>query len=229
MGPRLLVGALALCATRTSAQVGHLPARSPYQDLEYKQEASFYGGFYNAGRDPAGVAPRDGPMLGMRYDLRIGGPAYLTVKAARVLSERRVIDPRLPEDRRLLGVRDWPLYLADVGISMNITGQKSYRRLVPVISGGLGIASDFKAGDDAGAFRFGTPFALSLGAGLKWTPGGRWLLRADATNHFYQIKYPDTYFTLATDGTQVLNDGDATRVWKANVALTFGASYLLFR
>ena len=67
-------------APALSAQIGHVPQSSPYIDLEYKQEFTIYGGFYNAGSDKVGVAPGNGPMLGARYDLRLGGPASLTTR-----------------------------------------------------------------------------------------------------------------------------------------------------
>ena len=40
------------------AQVGYTPQRSPYVDLEYKQEATVFAGYYNAGTDIVGVARR---------------------------------------------------------------------------------------------------------------------------------------------------------------------------
>jgi len=73
------LGALALVfvATTARAQVGHLPENSPYRDLETRQEFTFFGGHYAAGQDLIGVAPRGGPMFGFRYDIHVGGPAFL--------------------------------------------------------------------------------------------------------------------------------------------------------
>jgi len=68
----------ATMAGPVAAQVGHAPAASPYADLEYRQEFTLYGGYYYAGNDRVGVAPGSGPMVGARYDLRLGGPALLT-------------------------------------------------------------------------------------------------------------------------------------------------------
>lgn len=222
---------LVLCALATPAagQVGHPPNRSPYTDLEFKQEATFFTGYYNAADDPAGVLPRGGVMLGGRYDLRLGGPAYLSVKAAGVLSERTILDPAQPTESRSLGSRSWPLVLADIGLSLNLTGQKSYRHLVPVIAASVGVASDFK-NEDVGQFKFGTPFALSYGAGVKWVPGGRTQWRLDVTNYVHKVEYPDSYFIVsASDGTRILRETTAQSFWKGNLAITLGASYLFFR
>ena len=64
--------AAALLASTAGAQVGYPPERSPYRDLEYRQELTLLTGYYAASADPAGVAPRSGPMLGLRYDVRVG-------------------------------------------------------------------------------------------------------------------------------------------------------------
>jgi len=212
------------------AQVGHVPQRSPYSDLEFRQEATVFGGYYNAGSDRVGVAPGSGPMFGVRYDLRLGGPASLTSKLAYVSAQRTVIDPRRPADDRVVqNDAAWPLYIADVGISLNLTGQRSYRRLVPFINGGLGVATDLKGGADVGAWKFGTPFAFSFGGGLKWVSAGNLQARVDIFDQIYQIKYPNSYYVTASDGTSVLLVQDAKSDWTNNMGFTFGVSYLFFR
>jgi len=229
---RLLASTLATVAIAPSlgAQVGHVPQRSPYIDLEYRQEVSLFGGYYNAGSDQVGVAPGSGPMFGARYDLRLGGPASLTSKVMYVSSQRTVVDPRRPKETRIVQAdAAWPIYIADVGISLNLTGQRSYRRVVPFVNGSLGIATDFKSGADVGAWRFGTPFALSFGGGFKWVPAGNLQVRADVLNQLYQIKYPNSYYVTASDGTSVLTLSDGKSDWTSNIGLSIGISYLFFR
>jgi hypothetical protein len=221
---------LALGASRLSAQVGHIPSRTPYLDLEYRHEWTFYGGYYTASTDPAGVAPRSAPMFGSRYDLRLGGPAYFTVNLAQVQSDRRVIDPKKKPAERLVGTESWPIYLADVGITLNLTGFKSYHHFVPTFGFALGIASDFKGKADVGLYKFGTPFALSVGTGVKWVPASaRWQARLDLGERLYQIKYPNSYYTTETTDAPVLPATQAKNLWKANSSITFGVSYLFFR
>jgi hypothetical protein len=217
-------------ASVLEAQVGHVPQRSPYIDLEYRQEASVFGGYYNAGTDLVGVAPGSGPMFGVRYDLRLGGPASLTSKLAYVSSKRTIIDPRRPAATRVVQAdAAWPIYMADVGISINLTGQRSYRRIVPFVNGGFGVASDLKAQADVGAWKFGTPFALSMGGGVKWVPAGNLQIRADISDQLYQIKYPSSYFITASDGTSVLTVNNKKNDWTSNLGLSIGVSYLFFR
>jgi len=220
----------AAMAGPVAAQVGHVPQASPYTDLEYRQELTFYGGYYYAGNDRVGVAPGSGPMIGGRYDLRLGGPALLSARFGYVQSHRTVIDPRRPVGQRVVQTdASWPLYLADVGFTLNLTGQRSYRRLVPFVTSGLGVATDFKGGGDVGAWRFGTPFAFSLGGGIKWVPTGKFQARFDLTDQIYQIKYPASYFVTASDGSSVLVLGTAKNDWIGNLGVTFGLSYMFFR
>jgi Outer membrane protein beta-barrel domain len=225
----LAVGAVAGTAAPAAAQVGFTPEKSPYRDLDYRQELTGFAGYYSASKDRAGVAPRSGPIVGARYEVRIGGPAQLYVRGARAFSERNVIDPTKPLATRSLGTQSTPIYLADLGISLNLTGQKSVHSFVPVLSGGFGVVSDFDSKRDVGGYDFGTSFAFSFGAGIRYAPGGRFQLRADVNDFIYQIQYPATYFVAASDQTSVLKASAGRSQYRHNAALTLGASYLFFR
>lgn len=216
-------------AAPARAQVGYEPEASPFRDLEYRQELTGFVGWFNAGDDVAGVAPQGGPIMGARYDVRVGGPAMFSARVARVASDRRVVDPTKPEAERLVGEESWPLYVGDVSLAINLTGQKSWRRLVPVVSGGAGLVSDFESDADVGGYQFGTQFAFSFGAGVRYVPGGRFQARVDLTDWLYQVEYPESYRVDASDGTSVIRDSQPLRNWKHNVAITIGASYLFFR
>lgn len=220
---------LACAATAGAQDVGYTPETSPFRDLPYRQEVSVFGGYFVAGRDPAGVAPQSGPMAGARYEVRIGGPAQFYARTAVAFTERNVVNPRLGPGARALGTESVTLALADVGISLNLTGQRSWRGIVPVIAGGAGVATDF-ASPDVGGYRLGTPFAITLGAGVRWTSGGRWQARADVTDYLYQVRYPPLYFQAPASGVDPVLPATARQnVWKHNAALTLGVSYLFFR
>ncbi len=228
----ILTLAIMICrATPGSAQVGHLPGQSPFRDLVYKQELSLLTGYHAGSKGRAEVAPAGGQLLGVRYEIRIGGPATFTARLARVWSERTVIDPTRPDSTRSLGKRDWPIYLSDVGISINLTGQKSFWQLVPVVNGGIGVASDFSKGGDPGGYSFGTPFAFTFGGGLKWVGSGRLQLRLDISDYLYQLEYPDSYFTPPTGETTgaVLARSASKNEYTHNAVITLGASYLFSR
>ena len=227
----LLSFAFAFVAVPAAAQVdvGYPPPKSPFRDLEYKHELTLFGGYYMSAKDPAGVAPKSAPMEGIRYELTVGGPVQFVARLARVNSERQVIDPLQPRASRDLGVQSWPIYLTDLGFGLNLTGQRSWHGVVPVVNMGIGLASDLDKQDDKDPFNVGTTFAFSLGGGLRIVPGGRFELRADAGTWIYKYKYPTTYYTTTSDNTTVLGPKIAKDFWKKNLGLTLGASYNLFR
>jgi hypothetical protein len=220
--------ALVLVATTARAQVGHLPENSPYRDLETSQELTFFAGHYTAGRDPVGVAPRDGPMYGLRYEIHVGGPALLMARWAHVNSERFAIDPTKSGDAAQLGRKNVALNLYDVGLVLNLTGQKSFHHIVPVVNFGAGIGS-CSCSFAVDPYTFGTPFAFSFGGGLRYVPGGRFQLRADWGDYMYQVKYPAAYFITPTTGAAAAGPNQSRSFWKSNRALTLGASLLFFR
>lgn len=224
-----IVFALAAVPAAAQVDVGYPPAKSPFQDLEFRHELTLFGGYYMAAEIPADVAPRSAPMEGLRYELTVGGPAQLVFRLARVNSERNVINPLEPAASRDLGVKSWPIYLTDLGFSLNLTGQRSWHGVVPVVSAGIGLASDLDRREDDDPFNLGATFAFSFGTGLRIVPGGRFQLRADAGTWMYQYKYPAAYFATTSDNTTVLGPKQAKNFWKKNLGLTVGASYLLFR
>ncbi|MGH7709752.1 MAG: hypothetical protein ACREOG_00620, partial [Gemmatimonadaceae bacterium] len=92
----LLAAATLSGAATAGAQVGHLPQRSPYRDVFVKHSLTYFAGYYSGATDPGKVAPNDGPMVGARYAIRLGGPVYFTGRLAGVFTDRSVIDPTLP-------------------------------------------------------------------------------------------------------------------------------------
>lgn len=224
------VVALGMLATggRAGAQVGYPPARSPYVDLTYTQEVALLAGYYVGRDDPAGVVPGNGSLIGLRYAWRAGGPAHLTAKLARIDAQRRVIDPTKPPATRDRGLRDWPLYTLDAGLAMSLTGAKSWHHFVPEIQAGLGAVSDLRGKADTGGFKYGTRFAITWGAAMRYTPGGRWQVRADLSNRLSSIKYPDSYY-VGSSGVPPVLQGIPKSVWRNNPSVTIGLSYLFSR
>jgi hypothetical protein len=221
--------AVAVPAAAQTVDVGYPPPKSPFRDLEYHQELTFFGGYFNAASDPAGAAPKAAPMEGIRYEVTVGGPAQIYARLARVNGERNVIDPSKPAASRQLGSQAWPVYLMDAGLSLNLTGQRTFHRVVPIVALGGGLVSDLDKSVDADPFNLGTTFAFSLGTGLRMVPGGRFQIRADIGTYLFQLKYPTQYYVAASDNTAVLPEKQAKNFWKRNGAYSIGISYLLFR
>ncbi len=227
----LLYGVVALLgvgASTAAAQVGHQPTRSPYADLEYKQEITPLGGWVRARTDPAGVAPRSAPMIGLRYELRLVGPLSLSSDITSTFAERAVVDPFKPAATRRSGTLiSSPVHSADIALAMNLTGRKSWHHLVPQVRGGVGVLRS--AARDSSGFSFGTPFAFSVGGGLKFAPGGRWMLRGDLTDRIFRLAYPDAFYRPTSDNTTVVSTQTAKSFYTHHTALTVGVSYLFHR
>lgn len=222
------LAALALfVASPVLAQVGHDPESSPYRDLEYRQELTPYGGYARARVDPAGVHPQSAAMAGLRYEVYLGGPVSLTTDLSEVFSDRTVLDPTKPRAQRLLGTETKPVYGLDVGIALGLTGRKSWHRLAPQVRAGLGVVHS-AAEDALDGYKFGTPFAITFGGGLKFVTGGRLQLRADVGERLFKQKYPDSYYKTASDNTAVLTTTPRS-IWTNHSLLTLGVSFLFDR
>ena len=229
MKPSLILLLLAASAAPAAAQVGSLPNRSPYRDVAYSQEFSVIGGYFGGNEGSAGIGPRSAPLFGVRYAIKLGGPVDLTADVMRAQSTRLVLDPDLAGAQRRVGTISAPLYLGDVGLAINLTGQKTWHHLMPVVSVGFGVASDAGAKADVGKYSLGTPFALTFGGGLRYIGAGPWSVRLDLTDHFFQIHYPNSYFIATTGGAAIFPSNAASSQWLHNAVVTVGLSYLVLR
>jgi hypothetical protein len=209
-----------------TGSVGYPPTRSPYVDLEHHQEFTFLSGQYHAHRDPANVGPQSGLLIGGKYEWRPTGPIHLIAEFDHISSDRRLINPSKPAATRELGTINRPLYSADFGLGLGLTGGKSWHHIVPEVAGGAGVMSDFRSAPDSGGFRFGTRFAFTWGAGLKIVPGGRWQIGADLKNRSYSLSYPEAYFLTPAGGQPVVDAKQAKSFWMNNPSYTLGLSYL---
>ena len=225
----LSLAAVAAVATVAPAQVGYPPTASPYQDFSNKQEFTIYSGWFTGATGRAGVAPQGGPLLGVCYGLKLGGPVEMDAHVARVFTQRDVVSPGVLGPARNLGAFSLPLYLADVGLTFNMTGAKSWHHLVPTFGFGGGVVSDAGTAKDIGGFHIGTAFAITFGAGLRYVPGGHWSLRAELSDDMYQAQYPNSYFTAPPGVKSVLPASSAQNQWLHNGVLALGISYLIGR
>jgi hypothetical protein len=216
-----------LVASPVFAQVGHDPVESPYKDLEYRQELTPYGGYARVPSDDARVLPGSASLAGLRYELYLGGPVSLTSDLSALFSNRNVIDPTRPASQRLVANESSPIYALDLGIALGLTGRKTWHGLAPQIRAGVGVATSPEA-DDPSGYKFGTPFAITFGGGLKFVPGGRLQFRADIGERLFKQKYPDSFYVNASDNTAVLTNSTRS-FWTHQTLLTLGVSVLFDR
>lgn len=223
----LILAALLVSTRPVMAQVGHAPDRSPYRDRDHNREWTVFGGNYSAERDPIGVAPSDGTLTGVRWQMHLTGPMYFGLRFAGGSIARTVIDPTKRIAERVVGTERVPMAFADAGLEMSLTGHKTWRGLAPFLNGGLGFSADLRGKNDVGSYRFGIPFTMTLGTGVSWTPARNWSVRVDLSNYIYRISYPNTYYLKTTEDPAVLPTGAARSFWRRNQALLVGVS--LFR
>lgn len=222
------VAAAFVLSQPATAQVGHLPTNSPYEDYKSGQTLSASGGWLGIKRDPAKVAPDATGFVSLRYDIGVGGPAYLFARYTVAPSTRNVFDPAKPAKTRLVNTVSATTSVVDLGLDIALTGQKTWHHLIPSLSGSLGIASDF-AKADTGLYRFGTKFSFAYGLGLRYLLRSGYAVRFDATNYIWQYQYPEKYFLKAADSTAILSDTKARSVWRGNWGISAGVSVPIFR
>ncbi len=221
-------------ATLRAQEVGHDPDSSPYHDLDAKHDFSLFAGYWHAGKDLAGVAPRSGPLLGIRYDLLLGkSPVFLVGRFTHVIDDRSVIDPTLPASIRVLNPsQPAALNIIDGGFGVQLTGHKTFHRLAPVINVGAGLVTDFGGLGGPGHYHLGNQFAFTYGGGVRWIPGGplsRLLIRGDLNNYMYDHHYPTSYHTLTADGSSAIPFLKPLAAWRNNGAFTLGVWYSFLR
>jgi hypothetical protein len=223
---RGLLGAailLTISGSPLAAQVGTVPANSPFRDLEKRQDLTLLFGASFGGHDKVGAAPRGGSAFGVRYDVNLGdSPLTFTTSLMRQSASRDVLQPGQPLANRI-GVRvSQPLWMIDAGLTLLLTGNRSWRGLAPSVTFGVGLVTDNKLISDSSRYQFGNRFAPVLGFGLKYAPvRSRWTVRADLTNRFYSVAYPQT-FRDSTPGIPTIVGPNVKSSWTRNTMLTLG-------
>jgi hypothetical protein len=227
----LLGAAVALSAyppIRLSAQVGHDPANSPYQDIRLGMGLVFYGGYMTGGRGAADVGITNATVFGGRYELPIGSILRLAIGMGAAQGERFIVDPNAPAETRKSGpVPDGALFV-EAQAQGSLTGGKTWHKLAPFLTftGGVAYGGDEPAAEPS-AYRFGTKLYYGAGAGVRWYPVGHLALVADFRMLFWRLKYPPQYYVPPTGSTPVLELGQAAAepVHQPWVRLGFGWTF----
>lgn len=225
---RVAAATLLLAPVVARAQVGHAPSKSPYEDYAVFQTLTLSAGQLLLGKDPAGVAPKDGPLAMVRYDIRVGGPAGLFVRYMGAPSERNELKPGNPRATRVVATPSVFTQVIDGGLNLDLTGKKTYRRFLPSVFAGVGMASDF-AKADSGQYSFGSNFSFTYGGVLRYIPRHGPQLRLDVSNVFWKYQYPDTYYVKASDTTSVLTLTRQRSAWRPNKVVSLGITFPIFR
>ena len=146
-------------AAPTTKPVGSLPDNSPFRDIG--PDGNRFGlvvGYLFTKADEAGVGPKSMPLFGIRHDLHIAGPAYVTTRLLGGSTSRTIVDYTKKPAQRDVGTKQTAMVAGDIGITMSATGDRTWHNLQPLINVGAGIASF------TGDLLIGYPLTLHLSA-----------------------------------------------------------------
>jgi hypothetical protein len=221
----LLVGAPVALAAQ---QVGNAPERSPFRDILTSEGLSFYVGRYAGNPNDAGTGVRPGLMLGARLDVRIANGFGVYATFAEVRTSRLRIDAG-GDTARVMGNVNVRLVAADLGLVLNLTGDKTWRGLAPFVGVSAGIVAPTARLVDPGGYELGTDFSIVPSLGTRLVLSRRLSLRVELRDYYYRYSFPLAYAALpyASDPHHLpinsLSVGD--RKWYNNFALMAGVSY----
>jgi hypothetical protein len=208
--------------------IGSLPDKSPFTDLHDAQRVGVFAGMLITGKDVAGVNPKSAPMLGVRYDLAVGGPAYLTGSLFGASTTRTILDYTKSAATRNVGSQATGLVGANIALAVSATGERSWKGIQPLADIGVGIMAAPGDKQDVSGYKFSPAFSFSYGIGVRWVSGRNSEFRADLNQYWWSLKYPENYRSTQGDPVAIKANG-ALNSWTANTALTVAWSLKIFR
>jgi hypothetical protein len=226
-----LVTLLALLgAPGLAAQVGHDPATSPYHTLRYGQFVGFNAGYFRGDGGQIGVAPHNGPTIGVRYDFMGAGTLSLGLAASYARLEHFIVDKNKPSETGRTGPFTQNTAMFEGIIQFNLTGGKTWNGIAPYASIGAGVAVAQATPTDISGFKFRVKGAFSPAVGARVFLTPRLFLRIEAKSTFWQISYPQVYrsppFDDPTKPPVVTGLG---KEWVTNGWYSIGLSYAFHR
>lgn len=212
------------------AQVGHTPDRSPFRDIATRQHLGFVVGRFLGNEAKAGVGAQAATAYGIRFRNRLSGPLDFTFGASYIASTRLLVDPTRPDSVRRSGPVNAGLISAEVGLSLTLTGAKTWHGLAPWVGIGIGLISATSPTTDPGGFSYGTNFTLVPMMGTSLRLSERLTLEFEARNNTIRYEWPLSYFDPRDANNNqlpppVLATGEKNRQVTHNFTLSVGVSY----
>lgn len=212
------------------AQVGHDPAGSPYRTLRYGQFVGLTGGYFNGVGGQIGVAPHQGETIGLRFDFLGAGTLSLGLQGTYMRTQRFIVDKNKPIETARRGPFPVTTAMFEGIFQFNLTGGKSWNRIAPFLSAGVGLALAEQLGADSSSFKFRLKGALTPGIGARVFLSDRLFLRVEARTTFWQVSYPPVYRQAPlTDPSKPAVVSGSGKEWVTNGWYTVGLSYAFHR
>jgi opacity protein-like surface antigen len=227
----LAVAVLILSAQSALAQVGHQPSSSPYRTLRYGQFMGLTVGYFDGDGGAIGVAPHQGEVVGLRYEFLASGTLTLGISASYGHLQRYIVDAYQPiATTGRTGPFDQSVVFTEGILQFNFAGGKSWHRIAPFVSGGVGLAIASELPADTSGFKFRTKATLTPGIGARIFLKDRLVLRVEARTNFWQLSYPDVYRRPpADDRTQLPAITGGPKEWETSGWYQIGLSYAFHR
>ncbi len=181
--------------TAARAQVGFDPSHSPFRDISTHQQLGFVVGRFSGARGSAGVGAQAGNSFGVRFRNRLSGPLELTINGTYVSTQRLFLDPTRPDSTRNRGNVDFSFISADIGLSLSLTGQKTWHGLAPWIGLGLGIVAPTSPKADPGGFKASAGFTIVPQIGTRLFLSQKLALQFELRDNTIRYEYPLAYFS----------------------------------
>ena len=216
-----------LCPALASAQVGHPPGRSPYRDIPKGHTLTGFAGLFGGSGGRFGIAPHDGTVFGLRYDIRTASPIQMGLLLARGNLERLIVDPFVELENRVSGPVDQTVSFLELDLQLNHTGGKTWHRLAPFVGAGVGLTFPSGTPADTSGFELGKKIYLAPHAGFRLFITDRLHLRTDARVIFWKLSYPASFTrepTLDPDSPPVIDDGRVSE-WTTSSWLQAGLGF----
>jgi hypothetical protein len=175
------------------AQVGHTPSSSPYRDIFKGHTVTAIGGYIGGDGGTFGIGPHDGPVYGIRYDVRTASATQIGLQVSQGDLQRVIVDPFVQVANRVSGPVDQRVTFVEADLQFNLTGGKTWHRLAPYLGAAVGVTFASEPAADTSGYEFGNKVYFAPQAGVRIFVAPRLHLRGDARVAFWKMKYPTSF------------------------------------
>ena len=142
------------------------------------------------GRRTVRIAPHDGQIYGLRYDIRTGSPVQFGLGVLHGTLTRLIVDPFVELVNRVSGPVDQSVTFGEVNLQFNVTGGKRWNRLAPFIGAGVGLTFPSATPEDTSRFEVGRKMYLAPYGGVRVFVTDRLSLRRRPAPCFSSSRIP---------------------------------------
>jgi hypothetical protein len=223
---RLLLSSVLLFSSASASALAAQDIDSPYRFVDQAQQVHAFVGGISTERGALDLGPESDLAFGLRYGIRLAGPFAVEASATVFPTARAIHDLVIDgADTTLVPTgaeASMTLGIATANLRFDITGPRTWHRLMPFTLLGVGGAFVLSEDDEADAdlesnvrFDFGTRLVGELGVGVEWIPTDHLSVRVDGRNMLWKVKAPTGLQTLDAP----------TEEWVQNFLLSAGVSF----